>query len=811
MVMNKKYLTVYNLNLEKEWVLKNAFDVIETQEINTVWELEFTIPKNDQDMEHCQPYWYIRYGDNGQMYRFTEQVKTNTNESTVTFHCEHVIATLSDDVMFQGPYIKGNNGTYTNQVLSYILEKQTPRNGVTPWKLGTCQPRRQFEYSWENENLLAALFSVPNCFATPYMWTYDTTTYPWTVNLIEINEDADPDFYLMAKKNILRSEESSSNLEICTRLYGLGEGEGVNQLTIKSVNNGIPYVQSSPEIIAEYGIVSRIFVDRRYQYADTLKARMEALLHELETPSLKREFDIVDLYDMSPDDMYKAEVGRICLLKDDNTKVYITKTVKNWSVPGDMKITIATKATDISTSIADLADRQRIEQVYSQGASQVYSFSFFGNATYEKPLNGYVYFPDDLKYLNEVKLKVKLDPFRSYSKSKSAYFDEGTVKSEKDGGTKNFTTNSDGGTKDFETNSDGGTKDFETNSDGGTKDFETNSDGGTKDFETNSDGGTKDLETVEGGKVDTESGEGGAQEGETSVVSGGGRISLSPEITISIKGTEDVDWTNDKTKPYTEITNPDLKMKQNQGTHKHSLNIVGYTNNVTPPESADYKHYHTVTTNYQSDGNYLWTAEANDNDDSKHTHEIYDDTEEDGGHYHIITKGSLHHTHRIDSKSIKVVVNNNEGGGQTGFSHSHNFKIKAHTHKFEMPAHTHKFDTPDHQHKFDIPDHQHKFDIPDHQHSMVIGKHQHDIEPGIFESGNPQNFQIEIDNNTITASGTNVELDITQKLLTNGKIPRGKWIKLTVRPTDAAPNNMAYISVFGNVFAFIQSYTGGNF
>ena len=413
----KRYLTVYNLQLEKDWVLKNASNIIETQEINTVYSLEFTIPMNDDDMAHCQPYWYVRYGDDGQLYRFTDQKITHSNGSSVTYQCEHVIATLCDDVMFQGPYIKGNNGTYTYQVLNYILGMQTKKNGVANWRLGICQPRRQFEYSWENEHLLAALFSVPTCFSTAYMWTYDTTSYPWTVNLVEINENADPDFYLMAKKNILQSSAESSNLDICTRLYGLGEGEGVNQLTIKSVNNGLPYIQSAPEIIAKYGIVSRIFVDRRFQYPETLLARMQTLLHELEVPTLKREFDIVDLYDLSPDDMYKAEVGRICLLKDDNTQVYITKTVKNHSIAGDMKITFATKATDMASSIADLQDRQRIEQVYSQGASQVYSFSFFGNATFDFPLDGYVYFPEDLKYLNEVKLKVMLKPFRSYSKS----------------------------------------------------------------------------------------------------------------------------------------------------------------------------------------------------------------------------------------------------------------------------------------------------------------------------------------------------------------------------------------------------------
>ena len=798
--MSDRYLTVYNLALEKEWVLKNPFDIIETKEINTVYTLDFSIPMDELDMSHLRPYFYVRYGDDGELYRITENSVTKSSESTVTYHCEHVIATLSDEVMFQGPYIKGGVGHYTTEVINFILNKQPLKNGVRNWKLGVCQPQRQFEYSWENENLLAALWSIPTCFATPYMWTFDTTSYPWTLNLVNINQDADPNFYMMAKKNILRSEESSTNLEICTRLYGLGEGEGVNQLTIKSVNNGLPYIQSSAEKIAEYGIVSRIFVDRRFQSPETLKARMETLLAELENPQMKRTFEIVDLYDMSPDDMYKAEVGNIVLLKDDNTKVYITKTRKNWSAIGDMQITIATKATDISSSIADLADRQRIEQVYSQGASQVYSFSFFGNATPDYPLNGYVYFPDDLKYLNEVKLKVNLDPFRSYSKSESAYFDGGNIYTETDGGTKNIsTTGNDGGVTNVST----------TGNDGGVNSVSTTgNDGGVSNVSTTgNDGGVSGLQTLEGGKVDTVSGEGGAQEGETSVASGGGGISLSGvnvTANLDIEKTDDADW---ERTPYTQNKDLDIKVTSNQGEHQHYID--GRVASVEPLPQYNYKHTHYFSEN----GSKTAYTEYGG---GKHSHEAYVDNGEESGHYHDIPRWTLKHTHKLGGTVTgSIDVNNNEGGGQTGFSHSHNFKIKAHTHHFTSPNHKHTFgtpnhkhtfSTPNHKHTFSTPNHKHTFDTPNHKHQIPIGKHDHAIEAGIFTSGNPKNFQITVGDNVLTASGTNVEMNITNALLKDGKVPRGQWIKISVKPDD-----LAYISVFGNTFAFIQSYTGGNY
>jgi phage minor structural protein len=39
-------------------------------------------------------------------------------------------------------------------------------------------------------------------------------------------------------------EKDEDPTEIITRLYPLGYGEGVNQLTISSVNNGVPYIDA---------------------------------------------------------------------------------------------------------------------------------------------------------------------------------------------------------------------------------------------------------------------------------------------------------------------------------------------------------------------------------------------------------------------------------------------------------------------------------------------------------------------------------------------------------------------------------------
>ena len=117
------------------------------------------------------------------------------------------------------------------------------------WILGECDFNLEYEYSWEQENLLNALYSIPKEFVDPYMWDFDTISYPWTINLKRIHTDAAPQYYIQAGSNILDQSRSQDYTNVCTRLYPLGYGEGINQLTIRSANNDIPYLEATSEEI----------------------------------------------------------------------------------------------------------------------------------------------------------------------------------------------------------------------------------------------------------------------------------------------------------------------------------------------------------------------------------------------------------------------------------------------------------------------------------------------------------------------------------------------------------------------------------
>lgn len=431
-------IEVFDKARKKVAILENAFHVTEREEINSVSSLSFSLPDTDEKNEYCQPFHYVRY-NGGQLYRIMTPAGTRSDTGSITYECEHVIATLIDDVLF-GAHVVGNLGIYTRDSIQYVLDRQTEAR----WVLGECDFSRQFEYGWENENLLAALFSIPNRFVDPYMWAYDTSGFPWKLHLKRIDEAAPPQFYIRAGKNLLQRDFQRPAQDVCTRLYCLGYGEGINQLTIADVNGGVPYLQSPQAYIDKYGLISRIWVDRRFEDAASLMERGQAILSELQEPRLSVTVSAADLYQLTAADYDKAEIGRITLLAEDGIKTYITGITRNWDSPGDMQLTLATKAVDVASSIADLADRQRVEQVYAQGATQIYGQSVQANATPDIGAVLNFWIPEEMRIINKVLAKITLDRFRSYSRSTSG--GGATTSTSSSGGGGTSTSSSGGGT-----------------------------------------------------------------------------------------------------------------------------------------------------------------------------------------------------------------------------------------------------------------------------------------------------------------------------------------------------------------------------
>ncbi len=461
-------LEVFNKQRMRVAILQNAYHITEEIKINSVSNFYFFLPFDDPKNIYCKPFYYVRL-NGGQLYRILPSTLDKDETGGIQYECEHVIATLIDTVLF-GHVVIGNLGVYTADVIKFILKKQLEKH----WVLGRCAFARQFEYGWEQENLLSALFSVPNQFTEPYIFRFDTSSYPWILHLDKIDSNIHPEIYIRNRKNMLSLSKYSDPKNICTRLYCLGYGEGVNQLTIKEVNGGLPYIQSPKSYIDQYGIIERIWIDRRYEDPKSLLNAGQAMLEQLQEPMVEYT---TGFQQIGQDNYARAEVGKITKIIDTDTKeeliTYITGITINHDDIESSTLSIANKPTSIAETIADLADRQRIEMTYSQGATQLYAQSVQANADTQEGAVINFKIPSDMRIVNKVDAKIKLSSFRAYSNATEG------------GGATQETTSSGGGY--WGTTEDGGGTYSSTSSGGGT--YSSTSSGGGTYSSTDSGGG----------------------------------------------------------------------------------------------------------------------------------------------------------------------------------------------------------------------------------------------------------------------------------------------------------------------------------
>lgn len=445
---------VFDRNMRRLAYLDNALAVGYALETNSLWSATFTLPADDKKNAYCAPLNFVEIFDGDEridLFRIIGEDLERSDGATRYYNCEHVLATLISDVLFQYHQC-GGSGVKTADVLNYILAQQTRQN----WKLGDCDFKRYFEYNWENSTLLAALFAVPECFDSEYLWSWDTTVYPWTLSLTAPTDALKSE--IRYAKNMTNIKKTTDATSIANRVYALGYGEGVNQLTIESVNGGVPYVEDALSI-ERYGLCSTILVDSRYEIAENLKAYAEQILAGLKEPYVSYEIGAIDLHRLTGDSFSKFRPGEVVRVVDEadgiNLRTRIVRVEKSDAEgdPGNVTVTIANKTQDIAGSISDLQSRALIGETYAQGATNQQIYNFSDNADTTHPAKLQLYISSSVVRINKMLLNVEFEAFRAYEKTVKS----GGGQTTSSGGASTATSSSGGGTSKSTSNGGGST------------------------------------------------------------------------------------------------------------------------------------------------------------------------------------------------------------------------------------------------------------------------------------------------------------------------------------------------------------------
>ena len=335
--------------------------------------------------------------------------------------------------------------------------------------------------------MLGALFSIAEPFDEPYIWTWDTQEYPWTLNLVK--PKMTPTAEVRFGKNLTEIEREVDPSNIVNRLYPLGYGEGVNQLDITRVNSGVPYIEN-PASIAEYGLQSYVWVDRRFEDVDSLYASAKKFLAEWSVPKVSYRIKAVDLSLLTGLSIDKFRTGKVIRVIDPEIGTFDARIVNERKAdiieaPYDVELEISNKADGIGTTLADIERRQEINEVYAQGATNLLIYQYEDNADNQHPAVIRFKLPDEMVRINKLELTYETTAFRAYSRATkgggaivtSTKAGGAVVKSTSSGGGTTRTTSSGGGTT--ATSSSGGGTSRSTQSGGGSTQTST-----TKTFDT---------------------------------------------------------------------------------------------------------------------------------------------------------------------------------------------------------------------------------------------------------------------------------------------------------------------------------------
>jgi phage minor structural protein len=397
--------------------LENAYDDGYEKRFNEVGSHWFTLPLDDPKNSLCNAFNFVKYTLDDEyigLYRIVPKLtQKDASRNEIQYECQHVIGTLLDSVLFR--YHQTTNWT-TRQNIEYILSHQTEER----WFLRRCDFTRYFHYKWESESgLLAPMFSIAEPIDEEYEWQFDTTSFPWAIDLVK--PETEPSCIIREAHNRVGIEKEEPNDSIVNRLYALGYGEGTNQQGIEEVNGGLPYIEDT-DSIAKYGLQSYVWTDRRFEDAETLKANAESLLKKWANPAPMYRISAADLKPITGDDIDNLKCGRVVRVYDSDLGVFDLRIMSERKDdargnPGDVQLELGSLTEDIASVQADLERKQKINDVYSQGATNVYADSLELNCDPDNPAVFKFYIYEEFVKINKLDLTFETTNFEGYIKA----------------------------------------------------------------------------------------------------------------------------------------------------------------------------------------------------------------------------------------------------------------------------------------------------------------------------------------------------------------------------------------------------------
>jgi len=267
-------------------------------------------------------------------------VDTQYEKHTRTVTLEHIISTLKDKLMFGEitpatiTGVEGATSCTAEQAVAYILGQQSD------WAVGTMARTATKPYTFNGDSLFSALEMVSSTL-TECVWEYNYSSYPFTINLMAIDNDAASEMRM--DRNIRTLKKSVDRSRMYTRFYPIGK----NDLHLST-----EYVSQNENL---YGVIAKTETDQSKETEgelyDWAMERLNRHSHPIVTVTISGE----DLSEATGEPLDSFTIGKYCRIPLPEFGTSITERVSKLSYPDithdpeTVTVTLANEVPDVAT------------------------------------------------------------------------------------------------------------------------------------------------------------------------------------------------------------------------------------------------------------------------------------------------------------------------------------------------------------------------------------------------------------------------------------------------------------------------------
>lgn len=299
-----------------------------------------TIAHDESDIEIGQ---YVEifdaFGSVG-VFRVSSVKDTYGRKNQVAVSLEHGICSLSDD-MIVGEVEYENTGKTIPQIMRETL------SGQSLWVLGQCDfndvPQ---DLSYKDTDKLSALLKVADYANDEYIWTFDQSKRPWTVNLLRNPSTVTCECRMT--HNVSSLDISYNYDDLCTRVYA----------------TGLPspgYIEA--DTVSKYGVISKIVKLESSNTSENVE-KARKYLENRKNPKVQVSLGMKDLFSRTGEPIDRAIIGSKCRITIPNRNLVLEETIVSISCDdvmrnpdvlnvelGSEKITVESLLADHDTSL----------------------------------------------------------------------------------------------------------------------------------------------------------------------------------------------------------------------------------------------------------------------------------------------------------------------------------------------------------------------------------------------------------------------------------------------------------------------------